>query len=353
MKLSPEKNIHKKSNSFFNINSRINGEQKNTSFTTTSANINSKDISGVEIPKKIENVFDFINQKNKFNIDNIFDGNGAKDFLASKEKAMMEIKLDDERTHKKKKKNSTVISMKSSAIDLKNEGDTKSKNEINKKAATIISKEDKHNNINYKKENRKKYRNSKYKNKEKNNDQGSEGDNDNILIIDELNDHSKESNYFYKFIIDHANDSEDEFQKKLEKVIKKAENKRRKSKNERKSLKDKKRVVEENNDIFRCNSVKNIKKRDTNIFVYSEQVKTLMENEDIDISSIDSSEKNIHKNHSMKNNIKINKKNIFLGEKEKKLNDDKKNIIFGEKEKKFIDDKKDSLVSFLDELMQK
>ena len=78
-----------------------------------------------------------------------------------------------------------------------------------------------------------------------------------------------------------------------------------------------------------------------------------MENEDIDISSIDSSEKNIHKNHSMKNNIKINKKNIFLGEKEKKLNDDKKNIIFGEKEKKFIDDKKDSLVSFLDELMQK
>ena len=337
MKLSPEKNIQKKSSSFFIINSKINAEQKNISFTTTSANINVKDISG-EIPKKIETLLDFIKQKKKFNLDNIFDVNGAKDFLSSKEKAMIEIKLDDEIMHKKKKKNSTVITKKSSAIELKNEGDIKSKNSINKKAATIISKEDKNNKNNFKKENRKKYTDSKYKNKENNNNnQGSKIDNDNnnILIIDELNQHSKESNFFYKFIIDNANDSEDEFQKKLEKILTNVENKRRKNKNERKTVKDKKSVVDENNnEIFRSNSVKNLKKRG-NIFIYSEKTKNLMENEDIDISSIGDDAQNIHKISSMKNNVKIDKNNIF----------------FGEKEKKFIeDDKKDSLVSFLNEL---
>lgn len=103
MKLLLEKNIQKKSSSFFQKNNKINVEQKNTSFTTTSRNINSKENS-TEIPKKIETIFDFINQKKKFNLDNIFDVNGAKDFLASKEKYMMEIKLDDETIHKKKKK---------------------------------------------------------------------------------------------------------------------------------------------------------------------------------------------------------------------------------------------------------
>ena len=221
---------------------------------------------------------------------------------------MMEIKLDDENSHKKKKKNSTVINAKYSMIDFKNEGNTYYKNEINKKAATIISKDDKHNNIYLKKEN-------------------------NILIIDELNNDSKESDYFYKFIIDNVNDSEDEFQKKLEKVLKKVENKRKQNKNKKKLIKDKKTVVDKTDEIFRSNSVKNPKKRD-NLFIYSEKTKNLMENEEIDISSIDNDDQNIHKNHIVKNNVKLDKNNIF----------------FGEKEKNFIEDKNDSLESFLSEL---
>ena len=52
-------------------------------------------------------------------------------------------------------------------IDFKNEGNTNDKNEINKKAATIISKDDKHNNIYLKKEKKKEYIDSKYRNKKK------------------------------------------------------------------------------------------------------------------------------------------------------------------------------------------
>ena len=59
-----------------------------------------------------------------------------------------------------------------------------------------------------------------------------------------------------------------------------------------------------------------------------------MENEEIDISSIDNDDQNIYKNHSVKNNAKYNKNNI----------------IFGEKEKNYIDDKQNSLESFLGEL---
>ena len=59
-----------------------------------------------------------------------------------------------------------------------------------------------------------------------------------------------------------------------------------------------------------------------------------MENEEIDISSIDNDDQNIHKNHIVKNNVKLDKNNIF----------------FGEKEKNFIEDKQDSLESFLSEL---
>ena len=43
------------------------------------------------------NIIDFINQKNKFFFQNNFDEKETKDFLKSKEKALMEIQLDEQR----------------------------------------------------------------------------------------------------------------------------------------------------------------------------------------------------------------------------------------------------------------
>ena len=142
MKLLPEKNNQKKSSSFLKRNSKINTEQKTTSYSTTSANIHNKNLS-YEIPKKIKTPLDFIKQKKKFNIGNFFDNNGAKNFLASKEEAMMEIKLEDEIITKKNKKNSKLINMHLSAIDSKNENNIIKKNKTNKKTVTFSSIEDK------------------------------------------------------------------------------------------------------------------------------------------------------------------------------------------------------------------
>lgn len=46
--------------------------------------------------KKILNLIEFIKEKNKFFIQNAFDANGTREFLASKEVAMREIKISDE-----------------------------------------------------------------------------------------------------------------------------------------------------------------------------------------------------------------------------------------------------------------
>ena len=247
MELSPE-NIQQKTSSFFYINStKINSEQKNKSLSTIYSNINSKNLSE-ENPQKLETPLDFIIQKKKFNLDSIFNAKGTKDFLASKEKAMMEIQLDDEinhhKKHKKKRKNSTLIQIKYPKIESKNEGNIKNKNKIKKKSVTFISKEDKHNNIRIKKAPTKKKIDTKFNNMEnKKNVQNSKDYNDNtFLIIDKLNENSQESNYFYKFILNNVNDSEDIFYKKYENMAKSVENKLRKNKKCKKLSKKKKKL---------------------------------------------------------------------------------------------------------------
>ena len=341
MKLTPEKNNHKKSISVLMRNSKINSEQKTTSFSTASANINSKNLSNI-IQKKIETPLDFIKQKKKFNIKNLFDVNGAKNFLASKDEALMEIKLEDEILSEKNKKNSKLLNTNLSSIDCKNKKDFGKKNKNKKKTVTFSSIEDRKKNTEITKLNSKKYKESKYKNKKRTNSVGNfkineknssnnsnSNKNNNILIIDELNNYPKESNFFYKFILDNANDSDDVFQKKLETVIKSIENKKKEKEKEKSNLL---KIKKKNTEILRSHSSKNPKKTN-NIFIYSEKVKKLMANDTMEISSIGSSEKNSPKNFSMKNNIKI-----------------EKNIFFGQKEREFINDtKKDSLVSVLNE----
>ena len=260
----------------------------------------------------------------------------------------MEIKLEDEIINEKNKKNTKLKNTNLSSIELKKINYLGKKNKNNKKTVTFSSIEDKKKNTEIKKLNIKKYKESKYKKRnnsegnvkynEKNNSNNNSSNHkgNNILIIDELNNYSKESNFFYKFILDNANDADDVFQKKLDYLIKTIENKKKekekKEKKEKNLVKDKKKFNNEDNETPRSNSAKNIKKN-RNIFIYSETAKNLLAKDNMEISSIESSDKNTQKNSSMKNNIKI-----------------EKDIFFGEKEREFINDtNKDSLVSVLNE----
>ena len=290
MKLTSEKNNQKNSCSFLTRNSKTNYDKKTTYFSTN------KNLSH-EIPKKVETPLDFIKQKKKFNIEISFDAEGTKNFLSSKKEALMEIKLKDE-----------IINDKINTSAVKNDIRT-----------------------DFKKLNSKKNREYQHKSKEERNiDQRNDKDNykeNNLLIIDELNNYSKESNFFYKFIIENANETDEKFQKKLEKVIEIVKNdKKVKNKKEKNLSKNKNKVIKDDIEIIRYNNVK-VPKKKGNIFIYSEKVKSMMENDDIGISSINTNSK---KNNNIKN--------------------EKSNIIFGEKEREFINDnKKDSLVSILNE----
>ena len=81
-----------------------------------------------------------------------------------------------------------------------------------------------------------------------------------------------------------------------------------------------------------------------NIFVFSEQTKNLMTNDNIDVSSISST-------YRLLNTVKVNINNNKFNEKK----DNNSNyIIFDEKEKNFINNpNKDSLISILDNMVRK
>ena len=313
MKLSSEKKIRKKNSSFFNNMNKTNSNQK-TSNNNIKSNIN--EIIHFNTPKE-------------HHLYNILDEKGTKAFLASKEKAMMEIILDDETKGEDSEEN-VIIKMKSS--NFKN--DKKNENEAS-------GKQNKYNDYKNKK-------NSKYKNQESNinkdkdkdkeyskkNDKNNDNKN-NIIIVDKENNESKDSEYIYKFIIDNANESEDKFHQKLEKALKKTETIQKVLKIESNDDHKKKR-----NTVFgnsRYNSDQGVKKG--SIFDFSEKAKIMMTNDDIEISSIghssDRSVKKIHKNHTTK--MKINKK--------------KNSAFFGEDVKEYINSKNDSLISVLDEFM--
>ena len=342
MIISSEKKMSKNNSSFFNAITQIPQNKTSTLsiiFTNnTKANTN-------EFLIKIETPLDFIKQRKQFIIDDIFDLKGTKEFLASKDVAMETIHLEDEIIDQKKIENTinTVIS----ENDSKNNACIKEKN--NKKAKYNFSPK-KDNNCNKKyintelKNNKKKLNNNKEKKSENNNDNHNNRDN-NILIIEKKASDSQDSN-FYKFILENANDSDAQFQKKLKKVLNKVEKEKKKQKKESqisKSIRNKKRksIISQKNEIdeieqTRFNSANNIKKRKNNLFIFSEKAKYLMtKDSDIELSSIDNNNNNIKKLSPNKNNIKIKDKN--------------ENILFGEKEKEFIDGKRDSIISILDE----
>lgn len=147
---------------------------------------------------------------------NHFDEKGTKDFLNSKEKALMEIQLDDETNNKDNECEIEINNILRTEVINKNE--LEENIQTNKKVK--IPRERTIKTVSPKKKSIKKIKNSKTTK----NFQIFENDTEtNNMNIENKNEDSHDSNYIYKFIIDNANESEDKFYDKLENVMKKVE----------------------------------------------------------------------------------------------------------------------------------
>ena len=361
---SNKKHIKKKS-SFFKLNDgkriEIVQNQKLYSHNNLSS-LAQKNFNLNGSSKKILNFVDFIKEKNKFFIENSFDANGTREFLASKEVAMRTINLNDEIIENNKNlTNKNLVKLKLLNLD---------DNEINKKQ---ITKTNKKSTISPRKSRKsQKIRNNKItseikitkaknskktvkKGKNKSSEIESKENSSNLKSSD--NNSEKERNIFfdksnndsssniYKFFIDNANETEEKFQKKLKKELKKVDNLKH-NKNRRKS---KNKKVMENKRPKRVNSVIVKKRKDTqSAFLFSEVNKNLMKNDDIELSSIDDNKNDINLKTENKKQIKrafgsiqLNNKKIHEQIKEKMKNNN--NIE--------INSEKDSLISILSDLM--
>ena len=222
--------------------------------------------------KKDLNIIDFIKQKNKFKIQDYFDEKGAKKFLSSKQKALMEIKLDDDIELNINNSNNNILIEEKI---LKNQKfKVKTKIRKGKTTSPRRNKKSKRNsNIEKVKTDCKKL---KYIKKNKN-----------ISIID-INDSTDKN--FFKFIIDNVDESEDEFMRKINKKIHKEntniinifkKGKDKLNKKKYKSLINKKEVHKRKNIYVK-------KDKNLNPFNFSEKAKNLMIIEDIKVSEINS-----------------------------------------------------------------
>lgn len=347
--------IKKKNSSFYNANSQIVPKPRISNFSNVTNTKNTKINS--HFTKKIETPLEFIKQKNKFFIQNCFDTNGAKDFIKSKELAMEEIKLYDEISYDENNKNDRLSSSELENNNKKTNNIKKDNKNRKRKKSGNIKKDNKNINDNYVKKSITKVRKNKSKNNAINNSNNDSNNSkdisdkyNNIFIVDKENNESKDNeskdnDYLYKFIIDNADESEEIFHKKLEKVIKKVEtqNKLKKDKNIYRALTTKKR--KDNKDVIRCISANKTNK--SNIFVFSEKAKNLMTNDDIELSSISSAYKMLK---TAKDELASNNRLSRNYNNTEKNNDN--NIFFGEEENKIINkSRRDSIVSILDNLI--
>ena len=336
--------------------------------------------------KKNLNIIEFIKQKNKFVIESSFDVNGTREFLASKEVAMRAIRLNDEITEEKKdnivKKNSlTDKNLHKINISSYNENENVKKEEKNDNNRTIsprksrksaklrirLGEEIKHKKTKKSKKSKKnekktvKFKSSKIIGKESKVNISNSSIKNNIgnNIIFEKADSESVSN-IYKFIIDNANETEENFNKKLQIEIKKVEDMKQnkdKDKDQNKSLKRKSisRKDLKYKRAKRLNSLILPKNRKTqSAFMFSEFNKNLMK-DDISISSIGENSKipnddepNKKKGRRAYGSIQIN--NMKVKEKIQKQMKDQKisNIVLGKEE---INSDKDSIISILSDLM--
>ena len=316
---------------------KINPNIGSSNFLIPSSFNNNKNISH-EIPSKITTPLDFIKNKKKFIIHNSFDINGTKDFLAQKEIAMMTINLEDdieeEKTGKKFKKSNTNL------LDLDSGNNSfREQNKRNIEQVVVSKKNNSEKKNSYSKiisPNSKKNKKSKYisnfhsnlnsninsnlKNNIKSNIKSNvKSDNvnnrNNINFIFDHHD-SENSDYLYKFIIDNANETDDNFNKKFEKVIKEVETQRQnqlKDKNDKKMYNrnfstSKKKENKENDK----NNIDSQGKKGGSIFIFSENSRKMMLNDSkIGESSI-IGENNVivsHEKDKIKNNLKKDRNN--------------------------------------------
>ena len=340
----------------------------------------------------IFNVIDFIKQKNKFYLENSFDAKGTREFLASKEVAMRVIKLDDEI---KPEENIRISQTNKNLLLINHSGGNENGNVIKHSSKThknTISprktrkshnkKMNKEFNLEIKEYTGKKSRKLK-KSSKKTKDKISvvEADNDSSNLDSNSNDSNKKKNVIfdklsndsneeiYKFIIDNANEPDENFQKKLQKELKKVENikqSREKEKDKDKKNKDKRKSISRK-DIHlkrpkRLNSVIVDKRKESqSIFMFSEINKKLMDNDDLELSSIGENKKcytpkNINKKNIRRafGSIQINNQKV-KERLHKKMSEDIEN---NENEKNFdttrkveIISDKDSIISILSDLM--
>ena len=330
-------------------------------------------------------LIEFIKQKNKFFIESSFDVNGTREFLASKEVAMRAIKLNDEIIEEKKEnevkkscftnKNLVKIDIDNYNNDVIKKKSTKNANKRtisprkSRKNAKIKMKLDedfspKKNTIKPKKKSNKKVKFKKSESKVNSsnlNSSDNDNDNENNIIFDKPDNESLSN--IYKFFIDNANESEENFNKKLKKELKKVENmKQNKEKSKEKAVKVKRKSLSKK-DLRkrpkRMNSVSVPKNETQSAFIFSEINKNLMK-DDIDVSSIGENDTKQNTNEKKKmvrrayGSIQINnrqvKENIYKQmEKESKDKDNNNdNLIVGKED---INSDKDSIISILSDLM--
>jgi hypothetical protein len=328
-------------------------------------------------------LIEFIKQKNKFFIESSFDVNGTREFLASKEVAMRAIKLNDEIIEEKKEnevKMSCFTNKNLMKIDIDNYNNDviKKKSTKNANKRTISPRKSrknekikmkldedfspKKNTIKPKKKSNKKVKFKKSESKVNGgNLNSSNNDNENNIIFDKPDNESLSN--IYKFFIDNANESEENFNKKLKKELKKVENmKQNKEKSKEKAVKVKRKSLSKK-DLRkrpkRMNSVSVPKKETQSAFIFSEINKNLMK-DDIDVSSIGENDTKQNTNEKKKmvrrayGSIQINnrqvKENIYKQmEKESKDKDNNNdNLIVGKED---INSDKDSIIINISDLM--
>ena len=183
-----------------------------------------------ESPNRISNIIDFIKQKNRFFIENTFDAKGTREFLTSKEVAMRAIILNEETEEKNINKKESSISQQfniiSSSKSIKNHKSSKAikKRTLSPKKSRKKAKRKNSEEKAIKKKENKKLKKSSKKMKDKvssniESNYDSKKKEKNIMINVQKNSNISDEDKIYKIYIDNENESDDNFQIKLEKEI--------------------------------------------------------------------------------------------------------------------------------------
>jgi len=389
MSVKVNKNPNLRSESIFNENKKKKDHAHRKSISLNNLTIITRNkIKIEEPPNKILDFAQFIKQKNKFCIEDTFDVKGTREFLASKEVAMRVIKLNDEIEEPNINKKEYSITQKNllkidDMISPKSNKRHKSSKTAGKRTISPRKSRKKSKRMNFEenaieeKENKKhKKHPQKIKDKNSNNSSYMDSNYESKMEKNNIIGEIKESNIsgedeIYKFFIDHADEPDNDFQKKIQKEIKKFESK----KNLKKIKKDNnvRRKSQSKKDFNfkrpkRMNSVIIPKSRESQSqFLFSELNKNKMKQDDINVSSIDESDKAcicISPKKANKTKVKRNFGSVQINNKQikeriynqfdaKKVKEDHKENNKNENEEGRVEIKsdKDSLISILSDLM--